>query len=412
MRGRYTILTQTVMAMALAGLPASAGAQSIGTWSLPEPEDTATPRAQGPVDTQNPVVLRPDAESSPSPAPTASASPALQPTITPLPVITPPPVPRAAAEAPASGPVAAPGAGAGAARQESPRPGSSPAETPSPIPIPSEVQAPTIAIGEPAATQAPEGGWPAWWWAVAGAILALGAAVLGLILLRGRASQAGEWVEVKEALPQPERQAAVPEPEVAPPPVTPPAPLPTPNFTPPPAFARDTVTVALEPVTMRLSLFYATLQYRITLTASEAHAPLTLLGDLISAHVSLSQDEQLAPSPANLPRLHSLPGLAPGETVQLKGEIQLALPEIRALRRGGGAYLVPLVRICLIGEDGTALRRVFTVGLPGSGAGLAPLRTDTGPRSFEPLAAREIEVARQLPLQTESLPLDPQRAAG
>jgi hypothetical protein len=163
---------------------------------------------------------------------------------------------------------------------------------------------------------------------------------------------------------------------------------------------------------MRLSLFYATLQYRLAVTSSEARGPLYISGDLSSAHASLSRDEQLAPPPESLAQLHTLPELVPGKPCELKGEIQLPLGAIRALRRGGGAFFVPLMRLCLIGADGTALRRVFTLGIPGGGNGLAPLRIDTGPRNFEPLAAREIEAARDLPLNMGSLPLDPQRAAG
>jgi hypothetical protein len=401
MWGRFKITIQTAALMALAGLPPQALAQSVSGWSLPEPEDTATARAPGPVDAQNPVVLQPQPESGPSSAPPVSASPSPRPTITPLPTITPPPTiappaPRAAtAAAPADRPTTAP-----------PEPAASPAA------IPAEPEAPAAPAGEtatpqPSVAQAPDSSGPQWWWALAAA-LAAGAGFLGLFLFRRRAPQTPAWEG--EALEQPEREAA--EPDASPSPPAALGPIPAPSFTPPAAAPGGTIAVALEPVSIRLSLFYATLRYRIALTASEARAPLTLLGDLISAHASLSQDEQLAPSPRDLPQLHALPGLAPGETALLTGEIQLPLPDIRALHRGGGAFFVPLMRICLIGEDGTALRRVFTIGLPGSGAGLAPLRIDTGPRSFEPLAAREIEAARRLPLKTGTLPLDPQRAAG
>ena len=163
---------------------------------------------------------------------------------------------------------------------------------------------------------------------------------------------------------------------------------------------------------MRLSLFYATLQYRLSLKASSSQPALKVTGDLISAHASLTREEQLAPQPDNLPTLHSLPGLKVGEKMELKGEIQLPLTAIRALRQGGGSFFVPLARFCLVTEDGTALRRVFTVGSPREGAGLAPLRIDAGPRDFTPLAASEIEPARQFPLNAGSLPLDPQRVAG
>lgn len=179
-----------------------------------------------------------------------------------------------------------------------------------------------------------------------------------------------------------------------------------------PAATPEDISIALQPVMMRLSLFYATLQFRLTVTSSEDREALSVFGDLSSAHASLSRDEQLAPPLESLAQLHTLPEIGPGKSCELKGEVQLPLGAIRALRRSGGAFFVPLVRLCLVGADGTALRRVFTLGIPGGESGLAPLRIDTGPRNFESLAAREIEAARDLPLNMESLPLDPQRAAG
>ena len=225
-----------------------------------------------------------------------------------------------------------------------------------------------------------------------------------------------EWQEdipwQREAAGEPNASASETDSDLTPPETVSLLPLPTPAFTPPsPAAPSEAVKVEFEPVSIRLSLFYATLQYRLSLNATGDSGPLELLGDLISAHGSLTREEQLAPQPGALAVLHTLSGLASGETTVLKGEVQLPLTQIRALRRGGGSFLVPLARFCLAGQDGTAMRRVFTLGLPGEGAGLLPLRIDTGPRSFEPLQAREIEAARQLPVQSSSLPLDPRRAA-
>lgn len=417
MRGHFK--TRVYFSLALASLPVLAHAQSLDTWSLPKSD--ATTGAEGPVDAQNPVVRPATPEPGPATSPTG-ASP------DPIPIIAapppPPPVTTSATPAPAwERPAAAPSPQA-SAPTTAPQAGSSAQETETgPDTAPVGSGEPAIQSRQPvasdAAVEAGSAGWPVWWWAIPAVVAIL---ALGLFLFRRRRSEAAAWQE--EALPEAEAeeeaqpstaQPDVPDGQVAAKPLPP---LPTPNFTSPPAVAPippsspDDVSVAFHPISVRLSLFYATLQYRMSVTSPRAHAPLTLLGDLISAHASLSREEQLAPLPNNLAVLHELPALVPDETMELKGELQLPLPAIRALQQGGGAYFVPLVRLCLLGEDGTALRRVFTVGIPGNAAGLSPLRIDTGPRNFEPLAAREIDMARQFPLPGRTLPLDPQRAAG
>lgn len=412
MRGRFKIPSFTMPFVALASLPVLANAQSLNTWSLPEPDATTAPKAEGPVDPQNPIVRPTTPEPTPTPTPI--------PTITPLPVPSTTVTAAPIAETPAR-PTQAPGAAAGprpevasgtSQQEAAPSPTATlPEPAPSPAPVP---QQSSVVPDEGGIASTPPAGtaWPLWWWALPAILVAAIAAAL--LLFRRRRPEALEWEETTE--PQPsanaEAPAAAPEPEVAPAP--PPAPpLPTPAFSPSrPAPAQDDITLALEPVTMRLSLFYATLQYRLCLRASSSQPALKVMGDMISAHASLTHEEQLAPQPDNLPALHSLPGLAAGEKVELRGEIQLPLTAIRALRQGGGSFLVPLARFCLVTESGNALRRVFTVGLRREGTGLAPLRIDAGPRDFTPLAASEIETARQFPIVAGSLPLDPQRAAG
>lgn len=407
MRGRFKIPSFTIPFVALASLPALASAQSLNTWSLPEPGATSTPKVEGPVDAQNPIV-RPA-----TPEPTATPTPV--PTITPLPL-----PPESAITLPAEQIPPRPVTGPGAAAR--PRAGTS-SQSAQPVPAPSATSispapAPTQApaTGEPFPTQgqgavapapAARTAWPVWWWAIPAAVAAIAAA---LLLFRRRRPEVLEWEEIPESQASGDAEAPAPTPEAAPSP--PPAPpLPAPAFSPA-AARQDDISLTLEPVTLRLSLFYATLQYRIRLSAASPHPALKVTGDLISAHASLTRDEQLAPQPDDLPVLHSLPGLTDGEAVELKGEIQLPLTAIRALRKGGGAFFVPLARFCLVDEDGEALRRIFTVGIRRDGAGLAPLRIDAGPRNFEPLSVSEIETARLLPLHTGSLPLDPQRAAG
>lgn len=420
MRGLNGTHTRITLALLIAGSPAIGHAQAIGSWSLPEPDSTSSaPAPQGPVDAQNPI-LRPEAgESTPGPAP--SAKPAAKPT--PAPLITAAPPPPAEPTARTTAKPAPPKATTPSLRPvtQAPAPEPTASDSSGPVePAAQPEQLPTRQTTEPETAGAEHPSWPAWWWTLPAGIAAI---ALALFLLRRRRPQEEEWADTGEAVAEAQAESS---PAARPLDSASRRPLPEPAFTPappkpvaPPKPAPATVkaspaliSVDLEPVAMRLSLFYATLQYRLTLSAEEARGPITVSGDMISAHASLSQEQQLGPQVQDMARRHDLQALAAGEPVQLKGEIQLPLSEIRAMRQGDATLFVPLVRLCLTGPDGLALRRVFTLGIPGGGAGLSPLRTDTGPRTFEPLAAREIEAARQIPLQTETLPLDPQRAAG
>jgi len=398
------------LAALVAGGPASA--QSAGSWTLPEPSGTPTASgAQGPVDGQNPVV-RPRVD---------QAAPAQIPTITP-PAPAPTPARTGSAEPaprPAPAPVARPSA-APTTRPTAPAPSQAEAVAPSPTATPAPTEAAPEAMPEPQAaasepppvaqpTATPETreSWPFWWWAVPLALLAmLGAAIA--FLRRSRPAPDDE----DEAPPAPPEALAVPDPvppaETAIAPAQVPAAVPQPIFAPAPAVDVD-VELSFEPVGLRLSLVYATLQYRLAVTAGTDLPAGRLLGDMIGAHASIAPDEQLAPDPAALGVLKAFPPMAAGETVILAGEVQLPLGAIRPLQKGNASLFVPLVRLCLVSEgNGPALRRVYTVGLDGGGPGLSPLRLDTGPREHRELAAREVEAARAYPLQ----PADQQRAAG
>ena len=55
----------------------------------------------------------------------------------------------------------------------------------------------------------------------------------------------------------------------------------------------------------------------------------------------------------------------------LKGEVRVALRDVRTLDRGSARFFVPLARFGLIAGDGSVLRRVFTVGPRGTVASAA-----------------------------------------
>ena len=178
-----------------------------------------------------------------------------------------------------------------------------------------------------------------------------------------------------------------------------------------PERARGLIT--FEPVAMRLSLVYATLQYRLVLTAATAIPSGQLRADMIAAHASLPQSAQLAPPPETLAVVHAIARMAPQDVLEVQGELQMPLSAVRPVRQGNAAFMAPLVRLALLGEEPGALPHlelgaVFTLGIPGPGPALAPLRLDTGPRQFTRLSAREIDNARR----TVLLGLDPARTAG
>ncbi len=133
-------------------------------------------------------------------------------------------------------------------------------------------------------------------------------------------------------------------------------------------------------------------------------APSQLVGDLISAHASLGREQQLAPVPAQLFAIRSVPAIAPGETAELRCEVQLPLNRVIPLERGQARFLVPLLRLAHVAADGTWQRLVLTVGTE-SESGVAPLRLDTGSQTFGQLGARVVESSRHMPL-------DPVRATG
>lgn len=409
MRGRGKIVPRTALAATLALAPAvvpPAQAQSPNNWSLPTPEASRSgSAAQGPVDTQNPVVRPTGPEETPSPAPSPppSAPPAPP---APVPTIDAPPPPPITRETPR----AAPSSSVRTAPAESPAgaPGSPvPAISAAPSQAPAASEAPAAAqASAPVANK----GWPLWWWALPAVLLTLAAA--WLVARRRRPVAEEPWEE--------EPLEAPPEPVTRTPDAADPAPAPV--RTPAPAFAtapagaqepaRASGLLEFQPIAMRLSLVYATLQYRLLLTSQTDIPEGRLLGDMISAHGSLPQAAQLEPPPEALPLLQTITPMAAGQVLDLKGELRLPLTAVRPVRQGDAAFMVPLVRLALLGNERATphleLGCVFTIGVPGSGPALAPLRLDTGPRDFTTLSAREIEAARR----TVLLPLDPARAAG
>lgn len=359
-------LLPLMAALALCAPALPAHAQSAGDFRL-QPGKSA-PRAQGPVDPENPASTPTVAASSPAPPP--SPVPAVPvPTAAPSAEAAPAPRPRPAATA--ARPAAAPTPSAAA----TPAPASAPRPLPSPTPslnTAPPVAAPIPAAAEPAPQAAePESGIP-WWWLIPAALIG---AVVAAWLLRRRSDAA--------AVPEIERPRAVSEPQPEPEPEGSPAP-------------ESPLALHLEPERLSVSLVNATLHYRLTLTNRTAQplGPIAVAADMIGAHASLAVESQLARDGAGLELRHEVPVLAPGASADLRGELRLPLSEVTPIRAGAATLLVPLVRL-RIEAPGLARTTAIVVGeTPAvAGAPLRPFRLDPGPRIFGAVSQREIAAA-------------------
>ena len=392
-----------VTAMSVAGLALSAGqalAQdngAVSSYRLPDPKQTTAPRAQGPVDPDNPYAAparTPQPERTPAPAPTPSPSPAptSAPRITiPAPVATSTERPRAERPTRTPQPEPTPTPSEAAPSRAAPAPAVTPKPTSTPTP---ETVIPTAEpTSAPSAAVTPEPAQSSSAWLIP-ALLAAGVAgaLAWLVLRRRRQAEAPADEPVSASL--------IPEPDAEPAPVAPAfAPVdPAPTIAPAPLVSETmALATSFTPQAVRLSLVYATVQYRLEIAnAGQADLPeLQIRADLASAHASIGTREQLAPAPEQIEVKHTLPALRPGESATVSGEVRVPLQQVRPLVKGTAQFFVPLVRFVILDTDGAGVRRVFTLGPrdPGSSA-LASVRLDAGPRNLRDLDAREIEAAR------------------
>ncbi|QYJ06717.1 hypothetical protein [Qipengyuania flava] len=357
----------SVFALA-ASLPAAAQAQSVNDFSLENlgtPTPTPTPQAQGPADVQSGVAIVPRAVNTPTPTPRPAASPAPTPTpsatatqapasiatprATPLPSVTP----RTVETAP---------------RQ--PEAQLSPAPTPTPTPIATATAAGTgssplaLPTGMPVAEE-PGEDLP---WLPIG----LGAALLALLgagfALWKRRSDA--------AVPEIERPVVPREPAAA-----------------PLAAMADAVQIRLEYDKLIRSAAFATVKYRMTLVnrTDAALTDLVVGMDLVSAHAAAPMEEQVATPSTALETRHTLERMAPRQSVVVDGQVQLPLAGVNVIHQGRFPLLVPLLRVRIDGPGEGALVKTFVVGLGAPGGGrVQPIRLDEGPRSYAPIAQREL----------------------
>lgn len=360
-----------LVALVLAA-PATLAAQSAQDFQLPpNPTPTATPRVQGPVDTESGTIpVRPRAIGTPTPTPTpAPRSTAM---VQPIPTPTPAPAPERSEAHPAAQPTVTP--------QRDPSPPPTSAERPPIAPAGANVlPAPTstpITSGPtfPGATPSPEAGLPAeteagqspdWLFPALG-----GAGLLALL-----AGAFFLWRRRRSAAPPPEIERPVVASAAA---ATGPADL----------------QLRAEAIRLTRSLVNATLQYRVTLInrSTAALSGVAVGADLVSAHGGVPVEQQVASAAQPLEKRHTFDRIAPGQSVRYEGNLQIPLAQAKIIRQGSAALFVPLLRVRIDGAGSEPVVRTFVVGqgVPDGGR-VMPFRIDEGPRSYAPVAARALD---------------------
>ncbi len=227
--------------------------------------------------------------------------------------------------------------------------------------------------------------------------LAVAALALAGWWLRGKAARNretdDEWPEehAELALPGDDVVAKPVQPAIAPQPlaVTSPAPKPLAAA----ATDQPAIGLMLDPLRLSATLTSSSLSYRLSVTNNSAAAlsDVVVAGGMISAHASLPVEQQLATDGQMLELLHQLELLAPGETIELTGDLRLPLPQITPIRSGKALLFIPLARF-RVEAGSTAALATFVIGEtpPVAEAALLPFRIDMGPRIWSRVSRRRV----------------------
>ena len=139
----------------------------------------------------------------------------------------------------------------------------------------------------------------------------------------------------------------------------------------------------------------ATFAYRLTL----ANRGDTLLenvavgADLVTAHASVPMEQQLSRGDTPLPEIGRFGSIAPGEKVEVAGELRLPLTSIRTVHQGKAQLYVPLLRVRASAPGMEASARTFVVGtLPQEGGRkLQPFRLDEMPQTYRAIGTMALD---------------------
>ncbi len=390
--------------------PPASGGFSLENIGKPK-QDTAAPRVEGPINPDAPIATRPSAPRTSSPTPTPSQTAQPQPS---APAITQP-------QSTATRPSAQSGT---AQRQPTPTaasralPGAVPSGAQTPTSPPSAAGADTAPAASTAIPKLPDplanapivhsddgsGSFP-WAWLLA-----------ALALLGGLAyylrSRTGRWQpavgvpldEVKPDLPgDTARRDARPENATSTPTPTPQAAAPPPvpaAVAAPVAQSGEGIEVTFLPDYAAATFTRVAMRYAVTVrnTGAEQVAGLTLHAAMIPA--SAGQDAEVAAFIADDSGevVHRIESLAPGEAIEIEGEMALPLNQARAVRYGQRLLFVPVAafafrftrdqRACLV-------PLAYMVGVDSGGAQgkMGPLRLDLGPKTYSQVGQRPLALA-------------------
>lgn len=383
----------SLAAWLLAVVPGAALAQSVSDYRLPgSTEPKANPGAQGPVDTDNPMVRgpAPSPVQTPTPSPLPGASvPAASPSA--APIARNPAQPR---PVPAPARTGQPVPGDAPPATAAPSPGLPPlvvaSPSPSPTPaLPTVLSGPAPAFEQTTPNAAEPIDWRRYWPFLAAILASLVAALIAVVLRRRRLHEPAVEFEppvVREV--QPSDPAPLPRAD------EPRAPLTVPE----PPRAPAGLGISLEAQRLSASLMATTLSYRLTLTNTTGQplSALAIEGDIIAAHASLAPEQQIASNAQRLELRHALVSLAAGERVEFSGDMRLPLTAITPIRAGDAAYFVPLARLRIEASTtaGTPFveAQTYVIGEISDkpGAALRPFRLDLGPRIYQNVGQRAV----------------------
>lgn len=222
-------------------------------------------------------------------------------------------------------------------------------------------------------------------WLAGGALLALLLAGVGIILRRRRHSDDIDEAEHGKDPPLPVVETPMPT-------------LRTPIARTP--LSPSQVELVFEPRHLTMALVNATLAYRLSLTnlSDAAIGPVSIAGDIMSAHASLGEGKDLLSGVEGAEPRHQFPSLAPGECISLTGELQLPVAAIQPIRSGEASLFVPLARFCMTVLNGDrpllVCTSVFVIGESPDQPGqrLRPIRIDKGLRTISRISQRELEL--------------------
>lgn len=382
---RAAFLPALVLALSAQAQPAG----SVNDFQLPPGDVPQPPPSAGPVDPEQPVPARSDP--APSPRPEANPPPVVATQLSPPPADLPPSRGVVANSVPSS-----------LTARQVPRPEASVRQRdaaasipPAPEPyskapaIHSRGTPPSPAIGPeqvPPALASASTRFDWAWWLLGGVVLAF--FLIGILFgLRGRAREEAAEIDA-------EREASPPS-DWEDPSVPPQEPVIAPTVRP------SQVELAFEPECLTMALVNARLAYRLSLTNAGdlPVGPVIIACDILSAHASITDRDQLRFGGEGVEPTHQLPSLASGETVSLAGELQLPIAAILPVRSGGASLFVPLARfrVTALGEGRPpqVSTRIFVIGESPEQPGrrLKPIRIDVGPRTFSRISQREIKAA-------------------